>query len=121
MFNYRRVVAQLTRSKLLSERKYFPIFRRLIFSNNNSDSSRFKFIPILFALGGSYLVSTQCLSEADAADDKKHHSFSRYMVADAVSLVSPCVVNILCPIEGLIASGMSSGSGFILSKVGGNV
>lgn len=52
------------------------------------------------------------------ADEDKKKVLSRNFIADAVSIASPSVVNIVSPIHGMMATGVSSGSGFILSKDG---
>ena len=50
------------------------------------------------------------------ADSQKDRYLHRNFVADAVTIASPCVVNILSRVDGFLG-GQSSGSGFIISQV----
>ncbi|KAJ1398052.1 trypsin-like cysteine/serine peptidase domain-containing protein, partial [Ochromonadaceae sp. CCMP2298] len=45
-------------------------------------------------------------------------ALSRNFVADAVAEVAPAVVNIMCAVDGFMMSGISSGSGFVLTDDG---
>lgn len=51
------------------------------------------------------------------ADNEKYAGLTRNFVADAAEKASASVVNILCPVYGMMMSGMSTGSGFVISKV----
>ena len=68
---------------------------------------------ILGVSGGAGILS----ASVAVADADKYNRLSTNFIANAAELASPSVVNILCPVYGMMVYGMSSGSGFIISKV----
>ena len=73
------------------------------------------------------LVASMMMSCAYCEDDNRigsdktrnnYPSLSRYFVVDAIDSVAPAVVNIICSVEGYLVSGVSSGSGFIITEDG---
>lgn len=68
------------------------------------------------------VVASMMMSCAYCEDDKTRNNnnppLSRYFVVDAIDSVAPAVVNIICSVEGYLVSGVSSGSGFIITEDG---
>ena len=86
------------------------------YSQLNTFKTEFKFNNIgghifLGSLGACILF-TNSKSQSDSRG-----SLPRNFVSDAAEIASPSVVNILCPVQGMMISGVSTGSGFIISKV----
>lgn len=50
--------------------------------------------------------------------NRSNSLLSRNFVVDAIDLVAPSVVNIMCSVDGIFIHGVSSGSGFIITEDG---
>eukprot|EP01041_Mallomonas_annulata_P003837 gene3835-7640_t len=94
-------------------RRLYANFSKPNFRSRNYGSNGKKFLTAT-CLGGLIFVG---MSTAEA-DSKRDLALSRNFIADAAESVAPSVVNILCPVHGMMISGVSSGSGFIISKEG---
>lgn len=69
-------------------------------------------LSILLAANAAAFLSSERISQCDK------QPLSGNFVADAVEIVSPAVVNIMVYVDGYLMSGISSGSGFIISDDG---
>jgi S1-C subfamily serine protease len=97
--------------------KINSIFRfRSCYSLLNTFTTEFKYNywdrHIFLGSLGTFVLLSSSKTQSDS-----RASLPRNFVSDAAEIASPSVVNILCPVQGMMISGVSTGSGFIISKV----
>lgn len=78
-------------------------------------------VYVLMLVASMMMSCAYCEDDNRIGSDKTRNNYpplSRYFVVDAIDSVAPAVVNIICSVEGYLVSGVSSGSGFIITEDG---
>lgn len=97
-------------------------FRKMAFRYGRRmlTSNRVLHTASVFVVSTWSLSLTQCDESWNPPDRSRQRNvtLNRNFIADAAEVVAPAVVNIICNVTNILTQGMSSGSGFIISKDG---
>jgi hypothetical protein len=98
----------------INSKSFFRLRPSYSLLNSFTTEKRYNYMGgrLLFGSLGACILLANSTSESDSRGN-----LPRNFVSDAAEKASPSVVNILCPVQGVMVSGVSTGSGFIISKV----
>ena len=105
-------VASITSDQLMVQTK----------SKNQNNGGDMLLARYIFILAASIVMSNLYCEDnnrtSNGSNTNSYAPLSRYFVVDAIDSVAPAVVNIMCSFDGYLVTGVSSGSGFIITEDG---